>query len=128
MEPVSLRWHDAEVSGGTLTVPIDGDPPDGWSDVFAQTVTLLGRGRHSDVRCDDGSIRVGGVREGEEESLRHFLESVVQEANAATDTGDPDAEGEAESEPQGHGRDAEDPDARMTERFRGFGEPAPADD
>jgi hypothetical protein len=67
------------------------------------------------VKLKGDTIRVTEVAEGSEDQLRHFLEGVVQEANA-THLEDGDAEEGAEAAPE-RGDNA---DARMTERFREF--------
>ncbi|MBV9466166.1 MAG: hypothetical protein JO169_08625, partial [Solirubrobacterales bacterium] len=59
------------------------------------------------------------VQPGTEDKLKHFLESVVQQANAGYD--DPEPQEEPADEEQRPERDAEDPDEQMTERFRSFG-------
>lgn len=118
-----LQWGQAEVSDGTLTVPVQGERPEGWEDKFAQTVTLLGRNRWGEVACEDGSVRVDGVAEGSEESLRHFLESAVQEANAAFDLRPDREDDDGTDDEQRRSDDDGDADAQMTDRFREFGEP-----
>src|ERR1700740_3671414 len=119
MATPTLQWSAAEVSGGVLTVPIDGDRPKGWKDKFAQVVTLLGGGDWDGIACKAGRVRVSGVTEGSEEKLRHFLEGVMQETNAALAIGDEDEEADGD-EPDA-GEDAgDDADARLTERFRNF--------
>ena len=58
---------------------------------------------------------------GQEEKLRHFLDSVVEQANAShpSETDEPESNNDAESD------EAEGPDAEMTARFRSFAEPTP---
>lgn len=114
METPRLQWSGAQVRDGILTVEIAGDRPKGWKPTFEQTVRLLGGGSWGEVKLKGDTIRVTGVGEGSEDSLRHFLESVIQEANA-TNVADSDADDRAERAPEG-----DDADARMTERFRDF--------
>jgi hypothetical protein len=122
MEAPKLEWSGAHVRDGILTVEIAGDRPKGWKSTFEQTVRLLGGGDWGEVKLKAGKIRVSEVREGSEESLRHFLEGVVQEANAVrvdTDDGDGD-DHEDDQDTSGDDDDgADDVDARMTGRFRG---------
>lgn len=117
METPKLQWSAAAVSDGVLTVPLEGDRPEGWDGVFERTVTLLGGGEWDEVKLKSDKVRVKGVREGAEDVLHHFLEGVVQEANAAVtpDDDEDDASG-------GDGADEDDPDADLTARFREFGE------
>ena len=63
MASVKLQWSNAEVEDAALTVPLEGKHTKGWKQSFEQTVKLLG--------------------DGMEEKLRHHLESVVAQANAA---------------------------------------------
>lgn len=119
MEVPRLQWSAAEVRSGTLTVPIDGDRPKGWNATFQQTVRLLGGGAWGDVSLKGPKVTVTDVAEGSEDELRHFLEGVVQQANAThvdTDDGD-EAPGEADDTA---GDDGDDADGRMTSRFRDF--------
>jgi hypothetical protein len=121
MAAPALRWSAADVHDGILTVEIDGERPKGWKATFAQTVTLLGGGDWGEVSLKRDTVRVTGVQEGTEDELRHFLEGVVQQANAShvapeDDGGDQDDEPDEE-----HEDDGDDSDARMTSRFREFG-------
>ena len=121
MASPNLQWNAAEVSGGVLTVPIEGDRPKRWKDRFGQVVTLLGGGPAGEVTCKSGNVRVTEVTDGSEESVHHFLESVMQETNAAfaTDAGD-DGPGDAEEHAGFGDESADDADARLTEAFRNF--------
>ena len=122
MSQFSLDWSAAEVKSSKLTVPLDGDIPDGWKQSFATTVRLLGAGEWGDIEVKKGAVRVTGVEPGSEDKLRHHLEAVVAQANAHQEPGEseddaaPDAD---ESEP-GAGDEDEGPDAEMTRRFRSF--------
>ena len=107
-----LDWGQAEVKDGTLTVSIAGEPPDGWKDTFEKTAALLASGDWDTVRVKKLRVKVDGVRPGTEEKLRHFLESVAQQANATHAPQNDD-----EGEPAGDERSE---DAEMTERFRSF--------
>jgi hypothetical protein len=120
-----LDWSQAEVKDGKLSVAVAGDPPPGWSETFEKTAALLGGDDWDVVRLKKQSVRVEGVRVGSEDKLRHFLESVVQQANATHEPEMDEAEDEEteESEEQ-HEEQAKDgsDDAEMTERFRSFGQ------
>jgi hypothetical protein len=121
MASPALQWHAAEVSGGVLTVPIEGDRPKGWKSKFEQVVTLLGGGPWGEVALKSGRVRVTEVADGSEEGLHHFLESALQETNAAFQTGDDDADRDDDDDDAGseHGA-GDDADARLTETFRNF--------
>ncbi len=119
MEAPRLEWSAAAVDDGTLTVPITGDPPRGWKSTFEHTVRLLGGGGWGEVSLKKHKVKVAEVPEGTEDELRHFLEGVVQESNAAhVDTEQDDDEAD---DPSGEDGDGDDADARMTSRFREFG-------
>jgi hypothetical protein len=119
MEIPQLQWSGATVADGVLVVEIVGDRPKGWKTAFERTAKLLDMGRWGDLRLKGAKVRVGGVDEGDEESLHHFLESVMLEANKmlvaeADDDDAPDTDASADED------DEADADARMTERFREY--------
>jgi hypothetical protein len=123
MSEPHLDWSNAEVRDAKLTVSLEGEQPRGWKDTFEKTAELIGNGEWDTVKVKKQSVRVEGVRAGSEDKLRHFLESVVQQANAThqtepdepeTDAGEPDEQAE---EPEG---DTKSDDSEMTERFRSF--------
>jgi hypothetical protein len=124
---VTIDWSSARVEDAKLTVALDGELPSGWKQSFKTTVRLLGDHEWGKVRCKHGEIRVAVVVPDGEEKLRHFLESVVTQANAAVAP-----EEDHERDPQAgtdDGRDDspdDDPDAQMTERFRAFATAATA--
>jgi hypothetical protein len=112
MSAVKLEWESAEVKDATLIVALEGEMPKGWKESFERTVKLLGDGDWGAVELKKGSVRVSDVAPGSEEKLRHHLEGIVAQANAAHETDD-DQDDDSEEAPEG-------PDAEMTERFRGF--------
>ncbi|MGZ4312775.1 MAG: hypothetical protein ACXVR1_11795 [Solirubrobacteraceae bacterium] len=120
MEAPTLQWSAADVRNGTLTVEIAGDRPKGWKVTFRQTVRLLGGGEWGEVSLKGATVRVADVPEGSEDKLRHFLDAVVQQANAThvEPDDDDDQDGGPDDASEGEGDDA---DARMTSRFRDFG-------
>jgi hypothetical protein len=120
MEMPTLDWNSAQVRDGKLTVEVTGERPKGWKATFDRTVKLLGGGDWEAVKLKSGKVRVTGLQEGSEESLRHFLEGVVQQANATLEPDDAHGAGDDgdENEPETGNRD--DPDERMTDRFRDF--------
>jgi hypothetical protein len=124
MSEPTLDWSSAEVKDSTLTVEVEGDLPDGWEDTFKATVQLLGGGSWGEIKLEEQKAEVSGLTPGTEEKLRHFLESVVQQANATHHT-DEDEEQKSDEEGEEEGEDSEEEsegDKQMTERFRSFGE------
>ena len=113
MANVKLQWGGAEVENAVLTVPLDGERRKGWKRSFETTVRLLGDGDWGEVKLKKGAIQVSQVAPGTEEKLRHHLESVVAQANAADSEAEEKPSDSGEDEPTG-------PDAEMTGRFRSF--------
>jgi hypothetical protein len=119
MSEPRIDWSTAEVSDGKLVVAVEGELPKGYGRSFAATAHLIGQGDLADAKLKKGTVRVA-VSEGDEEKLRHFLESVIQQANADHElTEDEDGEDEDVDEELFGG-----PDQEMTERFRAFGKDA----
>jgi hypothetical protein len=124
MEDVRLNWAEAHVEDAKLTVSLEGEMPSGWKKSFENTVRLLGSGGWDKIEVKKQTVRVANVSPGDEDKLRHYLEGVVEQANAAHRA---DEDRAAQS---GDDRETsrEGPDAEMTERFRGFAdEPADAE-
>ena len=122
MSSVKLGWASAEVRDATLTVALEGELPKDWKGAFERTVRLLGDGEWGEVKLKKGAVRVSGVTPGTEEKLRHHLEAIVTQANAAQERQEGDevepADEDAESKREG-------PDAEMTAQFRAFAEREP---
>ena len=129
MSDVTLNWSTAKVEDSKLTVDLDGELPSGWKDSFDAVARLLTSSADWGEVSVKGkkSVRVADVSEGSEERLRHFLESVVEQANAdhrpddserdeSRDAGDDDDDQDGDDD-----RDEASPDAEMSERFRSFG-------
>jgi hypothetical protein len=114
MEDVKLNWTDARVKDAKLTVSLEGQLPPGWKKTFENTVRLLGSDQWGKIEVKKRTVRVDHVAVGEEDKLRHYLEGVVEQANAAHNA-DEDASAGSDDEAS---RDA--PDAELTERFRAF--------
>jgi hypothetical protein len=125
MPEPTLDWSTAEVKDSTLSVQVDGDLPDGWEDTFNTTVKLLGGGSWGEIKLDEQKAEVSGLTPGTEAKLKHFLESVVQQANAshASDDDEDERDDEDESNDKGDNGDSEeesDSDKEMAEQFRSF--------
>jgi hypothetical protein len=126
MPPAKLNWSTARVEDAELAVRLEGEIPKGWKKSFKRTVRLLGAGQWGEVAVKKGTVHVTDVVPGEEEKLRHYLESVVEQANAAHPAVEQDGEAaEANGDnPAREDPDREDPDAQMTEQFRSFAQDA----
>src|SRR4030081_1278197 len=112
MSSVKLEWASAEVNDARLTVALDGEVPRGWKQSFEHTVKLLGDGEWGEVKIKKGAVQVSDVAPGNEEKLRHHLESIVAQANADHEA----REREAHQKKDGDGGDEHrsGPDAEMT--------------
>jgi hypothetical protein len=125
MSDVTLNWSTAKVEDSKLTVDLDGELPSGWKDSFDAVARLLASSAEWGEVSLKGkkSVRVADVSDGSEERLRHFLESVVAQANADHTPDDSDRDEDAEDDEDKGGdddRDAASPDDEMSERFRSF--------
>jgi hypothetical protein len=122
MSECTLDWAGARVEGSKLTVPIEGEVPRGWKKSFDKTVRLLsaGHAQWGEITYAKHEVKVADVSPGTEDTLRHHLEGLVQQANAHHRTADaPAAPGEEGAAPT---VDDDSPDGQMTQRFRSFGE------
>ncbi len=99
---------------GRLRVPLSEGAGKEWVAALERVVERLERtgSGWGTVSASRKGLEVEDVAEGEEASLRHFLESALLQANTAAGDGGDDGD-EAEDE-------RSDPDRRMTERFRAF--------
>jgi hypothetical protein len=119
MAEVELNWASAEVEDGKLTVELEGEIASGWKKSFEKTVRLLAAGDWGKVQVKKRTVRVSDVTPGTEDKLRHHLEGVVEQANAAVRA--------PESGPEGRTGESDSADARMTESFRAFAEDGEAE-
>jgi hypothetical protein len=126
MSDVKLNWTTAKVDDSKLTVDLDGDLPSGWKDSFDAVARLLANSAEWGEVSLKGkkSVRVADVSEGSEERLRHFLESVVAQANADHRPEEPEDDDDGDEDDEGGDDDRDDagPDAEMSDRFRSFGD------
>jgi len=112
MSSVKLEWGSAEVEDARLTVALEGEVPKGWKESFERTVRLLGDGEWGEIQLKKGTVQVSNLTPGTEDKLRHHLEAIVAQANAAQEE---DRSDQDDGKPEG-------PDAEMTDRFRTFAE------
>ena len=114
-----IEWGSAQFEDGTLTVELSGKSSKEWNARFTTVLSLLDprRSDWGEVRQMKNRIRVADVREGTESELRHFLESIVLQANSdvgpeeeTSQAPDDDARNEPESTR----------DEQMTATFRSF--------
>jgi hypothetical protein len=128
MSDVTLNWSTAKVEDSRLTVDLDGELPPGWKGSFDAVARLLSNSADWGEVSLKGkkSVRVADVSEGSEERLRHFLESVVEQANAddrpddSEDDESDDSSDDDEDESGDDDRDEASPDDEMSDRFRSF--------
>lgn len=108
-----IDWSTAEVRDGGLAVEFAGEPTAQWAKHVAGVIDRLERhaGRWGTIKVTKDRLAVTEVVAGSEADLRHFLEGVVQQANADFA---PEPEDETDD---GGGSDA---DREMTEAFRSF--------
>jgi hypothetical protein len=112
----TIDWASAEVSGGDLTVALEGEPNAAWGERVQAIVERLDRPASGwgAVKVGKAKVRVEAIAAGAEEDLRHLLDGAVQQANADFAPEADDDEGEASEA-----------DAAMTETFRSFAGEAP---
>ena len=117
MNTLQLDWSSAEVSDARLTVGFSEKAPKKWRTAFARAVSLLSHDTWEVSELKPQSVRVSPVRLGEEERVRHFLESAVLEANATLVGEDELFDADVEDEEEA---DEPSPDEELTARFRAF--------
>jgi hypothetical protein len=123
-EEVKLDWSSAEVHDGKLVIGLEGKPQKAWKAAFERTTRLLGRGKWEEVSLKKGKVLLRPITPGEEDRVRHFLESVVLEANSTIETTGEDIAERSEDADGAKKKEAgEAPeDQEMTERLRSFAE------
>jgi len=98
------------------TVTLDADGLGNQGNAHGARCACSDQGDWGEVSVGKGTVRVTEVSAGQEDRLRHFLESVVEQANAGHDLPGDDDGAESEAGPAAPAG----PDADMTERFRSF--------
>jgi hypothetical protein len=116
LEPRKIDWASALIEDGTLTVELTGKGSKAWKGRFENVLALLDTPHTAwgEIRLNKSSVKVTDVHQGTEPELRHFLESVVLQANTDTQSEAPE---DAETDDAG-----EEPgvDEQMTATFRTF--------
>ena len=112
-----IDWASAQIEDGTLTVELTGKGSKAWKARFENVLALLDTPHTSwdAVRLTKSAVKVLGVQQGTEPELRHFLESLVLQANSDIQPEAP--EGDAESDDASEERDV---DEQMAATFRTF--------
>lgn len=120
MTGIQLDWSTAEVSDGELKVRFTDKAPKKWRESFARTATLLSRETWELNEVKPGQVRVSPIRPGDEERVKHFLESAVLEANS-TLIGEEELFAPEDAQATEENDAArQSPDEEMTARFRAF--------
>jgi uncharacterized protein YjiS (DUF1127 family) len=111
-----IDWGSANVRDGGLTVALTGRSSKAWRTRFEAVHALLEHSERGwgEVGLTRKAIEVEAVREGSEEALRHFLESLVLQVNAELEPNDGGEDALTRADPQTAS------DRRMAARFRGF--------
>lgn len=117
LEARQIKWSTAAVEDGALSIELTGSGSKDWKRRFVGVLALLahGHGEWGEVRLTKRGIRVIAVHPGSESDLRHFLESLVMQANSdlPPDPSEHDIDQEAE-------RSQKEAEAHMTATFRAF--------
>jgi hypothetical protein len=116
----------AEIKHGTLTVQLTGDPVRGWRKDFSAVAALLeqSNGKWGEVTLEKTTIEAADVREGAEEDLRHFLESVVLQVNSDLDLdAGEDGSNSADADAGSDEDTREAAERKMAATFRSFAQP-----
>ena len=90
---IAVEWASASVEDARLSVGLSGKPSDEWREAFERVLGRLEKPNAGwgEVEVGKRKLHVADVQAGQEGDLRHLLESVVLQANAAVG---------AEDEPQ----------------------------
>jgi hypothetical protein len=119
-EPRNIDWATAEIQNATLSVELTGASSKVFKQRFERVLALLdtAHSHWGDVRVKRTGIRVADVQQGAEGELRHFLESIVLEANSELTSPEESTNGaEDETSPIDEAVQA---DRQMTAAFRAF--------
>jgi hypothetical protein len=114
IEARHIKWDSTQIEDGTLIVELTSPNPKIWKERFANVLALLDTAHSGwgEVHLTKRGIKVEDLQQGNEEQLRHFLESIVMQVNADTGAQENLTVSGTESEP--------DPDEQMVATFRRF--------
>jgi hypothetical protein len=115
-----IDWSGAQVSDGSVTLPLSGDAPKPWSERFAAVVALLAQRasvRWGEVKVTKKAVKVAELQPGAEDDLRHFLQSVVAQVNSELSD---ETDARAAQPTQGERDPQAGRDAASAERLRSF--------
>ena len=115
-EPRQIDWDSARIKDATLTVELSGPSSKAWGAQFEHVLVLLDTPHNNwgEVKLTKQAIKVAGVQPGVESELRHFLESIVLQANSDVAPDPPEQDADSEGDP------ASELDESMTATFRSF--------
>jgi hypothetical protein len=111
-----IDWGSTEIEDATLTVELTGSPSKAWKARFDNVLALLDTPHSSwgKVHLTKKGIKVADLQQGSESELRHFLESIVLQANSDTE---PDTPQQDDQETR---QDEPGADEQMARTFRSF--------
>src|ERR1700724_3230920 len=108
VEPRQIEWGSAQIEDATLTVELTGSASKAWKARFESVLALLDTPHSSwgEVRLTKKGIKIADLQQGRESELRHFLESIVLQANSDTapDTPKTGAQGPPKAQKAAGGR------------------------
>jgi hypothetical protein len=106
----AIDWSTAEVRDGDLTVMFSEPTTAPLRERMKALVNRLQRPGEpwQGIKVKKDRLIVGGIADSGEDDVRHFVESLVQEANAAEADGAPEPE------------QIDERDRRMTDAFQAF--------
>jgi hypothetical protein len=116
-KPRQIDWASSQIQDGRLTVELTGKGSKAWKVHFENVLALLDTPHVTwgAVRLSKSAIKVVGVQQGTEPELRHFLESVVLQANSDTQLEAPEDDAETDD-----ASEEPDVDEQMSATFRAF--------
>jgi thiamine monophosphate kinase len=110
-QPTTIDWKTAAVKDGRLTVQLSAIAESEWKERAERVIDRLQRpgSRWGLIEVTKkGAVRVADLEPGSEDDLRHFLESVVLQADIDSQAAEPEDDEESEE------------DRHATEAFRAF--------
>jgi hypothetical protein len=119
-EQRNIDWGSAEIEDAKLTVDLTGASSKAWKHRFQGVLTLLEipHSRWGPVHLGKkGGIQVAEVQQGAETELRHFLESIVLQANSELPQPE---EARQDTKEETHVDQEAQADRQMTAAFRAF--------